>query len=235
MLSIPKINSIPPIAKLSAPAKYLWIMLAGEADSNGVTLFDPHRWRRLYFPNDKVRCRTAFEELVSSTIVKHNDTYVMLGFYQDVWKTLQNRRQPQFKHPQQLDLINEKSGRALSSFVRKKPTPNAKIPREKIIEAWNQHLVPVGCPAIHIMSDALKAKISTRWREDPLRQNISWWEALFAHIAGFCPFLIGKNNGDWIITIDWLMRPDNLAKVLNGNYDNRVPSFQPKGRTYAGK
>ena len=34
-------------------------------------------------------------------------------------------------------------------------------------------------------------------------------------------FLNGKNDRSWVATIDWLLRPNNFPKVLDGNYDNR--------------
>lgn len=33
-------------------------------------------------------------------------------------------------------------------------------------------------------------------------------------------FLNGKNDRGWVATFDWLMKPNNFAKVLEGNYDN---------------
>lgn len=35
-------------------------------------------------------------------------------------------------------------------------------------------------------------------------------------------FLQGKHNGNpWVITYDWLIKPNNFPKVLEGNYDNK--------------
>lgn len=34
-------------------------------------------------------------------------------------------------------------------------------------------------------------------------------------------FLKGQNNKHWIITFDWLIKPNNFPKVLEGNYDNK--------------
>ena len=31
-------------------------------------------------------------------------------------------------------------------------------------------------------------------------------------------FLKGQNNKNWIITFDWLIKPNNFPKVLEGNY-----------------
>lgn len=35
-------------------------------------------------------------------------------------------------------------------------------------------------------------------------------------------FLNGKNGKSWQASFDWLMRPTNFVKVLEGNYDNRT-------------
>ena len=37
-------------------------------------------------------------------------------------------------------------------------------------------------------------------------------------MAGESEFLKGKNPKNWVATFDWLINPDNISKVLNGNY-----------------
>ena len=34
-------------------------------------------------------------------------------------------------------------------------------------------------------------------------------------------FLKGQNNRNWTITFDWLIKPNNFIKVLEGNYDDK--------------
>ena len=34
------------------------------------------------------------------------------------------------------------------------------------------------------------------------------------------PFLKGQNARSWVITFDWLIKPNNFIKVLEGNYDD---------------
>ena len=34
-------------------------------------------------------------------------------------------------------------------------------------------------------------------------------------------FLKGKNDRNWSATFDWLIKDANIAKVLDGNYDNK--------------
>ena len=49
-------------------------------------------------------------------------------------------------------------------------------------------------------------------------------------------FLKGKNERNWTATFDWLIKDSNMAKVLDGNYDNRSVSGKRKagfqGRNY---
>lgn len=37
-------------------------------------------------------------------------------------------------------------------------------------------------------------------------------------------FLKGKNERHWTATFDWLMKPNNMTKVLEGNYRNKGTS-----------
>lgn len=41
-------------------------------------------------------------------------------------------------------------------------------------------------------------------------------------------FLRGKNDKGWVVTFDWLIRPNNFVKVLDGNYrdhDSKPEAF----------
>lgn len=38
-------------------------------------------------------------------------------------------------------------------------------------------------------------------------------------------FLNGKNNRDFIASFDWIFRPNNFPKVVDGNYDNKNTSY----------
>ena len=50
-------------------------------------------------------------------------------------------------------------------------------------------------------------------------------------------FLKGQNNRNWIITFDWLIRPNNFPKVLEGNYldkggNNNGPTGGDSGKNF---
>ena len=41
------------------------------------------------------------------------------------------------------------------------------------------------------------------------------------------PFLRGQNGKNWVITFEWLVRPNNFSKVLEGNFDDRSRASKP--------
>lgn len=59
---------------------------------------------------------------------------------------------------------------------------------------------------------AIKARLNTYSVDD--------FRVLFEK-AQASDFLKGKNNKDWSASFDWLIKDANMAKVLDGNYDNK--------------
>jgi hypothetical protein len=52
------------------------------------------------------------------------------------------------------------------------------------------------------------------------------FEALFRKVES-SDFLTGRNGGWTGCGFDWILKPANLTKILEGNYDNRAGSVQP--------
>ena len=52
-------------------------------------------------------------------------------------------------------------------------------------------------------------------------------DAIFEMIdkAAASDFLNGRNGRGFVATFDWLMRPNNFPKVIDGNYDNNNNSY----------
>lgn len=62
--------------------------------------------------------------------------------------------------------------------------------------------------------------LRARWNEDERRQSFDWWRAYFDYVHE-CKFLIGKNSKGWCADLEWLIKPNNMNKVLQGNYNTR--------------
>lgn len=65
-----------------------------------------------------------------------------------------------------------------------------------------------------IVTPKRRKAIAARWRDRFWREN--WQEAL--EVASSTPFLQGQNDRSWKMTFDWFLKPDSVAKIIEGNY-----------------
>lgn len=68
----------------------------------------------------------------------------------------------------------------------------------------------------------------TRMRYLKIRRKDPFWSANFEKAVDkviTSDFCNGKNNRTWVVTFDFLLeRPDAVAKIMEGQYDNRTPT-----------
>lgn len=108
-----------------------------------------------------------------------------------------------------------------SSYEEEQERPNQKQKAESpedLQEIWNREK-PAECPQWREMTKARRKAAAARLKERPLAE----WEAVVKRIAN-SSFCRGKNERGWKADVDFLLRPDTAAKVLEGKYDDR-----PKG------
>lgn len=97
-------------------------------------------------------------------------------------------------------------------------------PQKQIVDAYHEILLELQQVNFKLwQGSAREAALRTRWREDPDRQNIDWWQLLFERISK-SDFLMGRVNGSkrpFKCSLAWIVKKENLIKILEGNYDNR--------------
>lgn len=83
----------------------------------------------------------------------------------------------------------------------------------------------ISFPKVRSLSEDRKKAIKARLKN----YSIKDFENLFRK-AEASTFLKGSNNRNWSATFDWLIKDSNMAKVLDGNYDNKnsKPKSEPK-------
>ena len=74
----------------------------------------------------------------------------------------------------------------------------------------------VSFPRLTVLSDRRKQAIRARLKTYSVEQ----FKEMFIK-AEASDFLKGKNNRNWEANFDWLVKDTNMAKVLDGNYDNK--------------
>ena len=90
-----------------------------------------------------------------------------------------------------------------------------RFPYKEITDLYNQ--ICTDLPACVKLSEsrkkAIRARISSGY-------TVEDFKTLFQKTKD-SSFLAGRNNRNWIASFDWLIKDGNMAKVLDGNYDDR--------------
>ncbi len=89
------------------------------------------------------------------------------------------------------------------------------IDYQKIVNAYNDTCVSF--PRLKTLSDSRKKSIKARFNSGYTYED---FEDLFKK-AEQSSFLKGANSRSWSATFDWLIKDSNMAKVLDGNYDDK--------------
>lgn len=106
-----------------------------------------------------------------------------------------------------------------SSCDQQAESPKAKrIPLNEIFEAYARCLPAL--PQLRIIDEPRKAMIRSRWNADEQFQSVEFWERFFTHVSE-SDFLMGRTDRPWTgCCFDWLLKPANFRKIVEGNYDN---------------
>ena len=116
---------------------------------------------------------------------------------------------------------NELQMNTVSDSVSVSDSDNNKIPTEsmnvnyqEIVDSYHE-LCP-DLPKVTKLSDARRKAIRARLRT----YSVEDLKKAFAMVEA-SDFLRGKNGRNWSATFDWILKDTNLAKILDGNYNNR--------------
>lgn len=122
-------------------------------------------------------------------------------------------RQPVTGQERQLfagPIMEEKNHGKTSSQNGTAPVGAAEV--EEFQKAWNS--LPQLFPKIKIMSSGRKRTLGARLKERDWRENYKRALALIPSSQ----FLSGGNERKWKAEPDWFLRPDTVAKILEGKY-----------------
>ena len=93
-------------------------------------------------------------------------------------------------------------------------------PYQKIVDIYHNK-----CPKLSkivAISSSRKTTIQARYKQ--YNYDIEVFVRLFTK-AGLSKFLNGQNDRKWKANLDWLLKETNMAKVLEGKYDNENMQF----------
>ena len=103
-----------------------------------------------------------------------------------------------------------------------------KVDIKKFFEFFNSEMKKGNCliPQVVKITERRKSNIEARCREFGKR---SLFEMVVKSAAS--DFLNGRNDRGWVANFDWLIRPNNFPKVLEGNYDNKNNNISSNDRS----
>jgi predicted phage replisome organizer len=90
------------------------------------------------------------------------------------------------------------------------------VPYQDIVNLY--HSICVSYPKLKSIGGNRQKAISARWKQ--YKKDMTVFKALFVN-AEQSDFLKGANKRSWQADFNWLMNDANMAKVLEGNYDNK--------------
>lgn len=111
-------------------------------------------------------------------------------------------------------------GEAQGEQGRGRGAPVELCPHQQIIALYHDVLRPAGCPEVRTWNAQRQAMLRARWRE---HGDLDWWRGYFEFVAE-SRFLTGRarpraeGEPPFVATLEWLVRPGNMAKVYEGFY-----------------
>lgn len=83
------------------------------------------------------------------------------------------------------------------------------------VEMWNAMAKAESLPAVQRLTSQRRTKLVARLAT----YGLAAWLQAVDRIRG-SPGLLGRADGSWRANFDWLLRPNTIAKILEGQYDN---------------
>ena len=189
---------------------------------NGVVVIK--HWKlNNYIKNDRYK-KTVYQEEYDLLKTKENGVYTLKNNSVSP-KCLQNgdetepdclqngyRMEPQVRLELGKDRIE--LGKDRIGEVREGEYEREKTNYQLIADMYNETCVSF--PKLTVLSETRRKAIKARLN----KYNLADFQELFSK-AEASDFLKGSNNRDWQANFDWMIKDANMAKILDGNYDNK--------------
>lgn len=241
----PEIWTDEKFVELSPLARLLFIGLWNFADDYGRMQYSPTRIKLQILPADSAEPSQLLDELRQKSLLVvysiDGKEYLQINGWEEHQK-IDKRSASKYPAPRNLPPNSAEPSReialdqgregtkegikegstAATAAVAKPAVPPC--PHLEIIKLYTKHL-PMGRQVNPGLWSGTRAKhLATRWKEDPERQNLAWWDRFFAHCAT-SEFLTGQKHSPgrdpFLISLDWIVEPTNFVRIHEGHYTRR--------------
>jgi hypothetical protein len=94
------------------------------------------------------------------------------------------------------------------------PEDAERCPQKEIVSLYHK-ILPELTP-VKVWTPKRASFLRSRWKEAKERQALEWWKGYFEGVRDM-PLLMGQKN-DFKADLEWLIRPNNMPKVIEGKY-----------------
>lgn len=122
------------------------------------------------------------------------------------------------------DTVIEEEGKEKTTFVE---PSHPSVNYQSIVDDYNATCTKL--PACRKLSDARRKAISARLKSYTADELHTAFEK-----SQTSSFLTGQNDRNWTANFDWILKDSNIAKILDGNYDNKKGQQDNGKNQYAG-
>lgn len=98
-----------------------------------------------------------------------------------------------------------------------------RIDYKGIADYWNKN--DHNMPKLQVMTEKRKGAVRARWKEHGRKAVAAVLQKSFSS-----KFLNGNNRENWIADFDWIFRPNNFVKILEGKYNDEKTGRYINGR-----
>lgn len=102
------------------------------------------------------------------------------------------------------------------------------IPYGEVMNAFNK--ICISLPSIKEITKARESAINGRWKQ--LNSSIDGCITFFNAVEK-SNWLSGRNEKGWKASFDWIFKPTNFTKIIEGNFINKETPPAPNGNTYS--
>lgn len=167
-------------------------------------------WRvHNYIQSDRFK-PTIYQEERSMLGIKDNKSYTL---------QLENSMDKECIHDVSSLETQDRLGKVRLELGKDSIEKDNRVDYQLVVDMYNNTCVSF--PRLKTLSDKRKKAIKARSKTYSLEQ----FQELFTK-AEQSNFLKGGYNRNWSATFDWLLSDANMAKVLDGNYDNKNEQSQ---------
>lgn len=241
------------IGRISRDARLLYIGMWNFADDIGVVIGDSIWLKSKIFPYDQIQIQ-QFEKWMNELVINgficllsyrgerfiylptftrhqvinkpnHEDLNIPKNLIDSIKETIpeQSRNNPVSFTEQSVLIIGEGNG---DGYIPPTAPPDEchedeqceNIDYRKLMDTFNR-MFAGKLPKVSSMTDNRKKAVKARASENGKSSIMKVFENILKS-----PFLLGNNDRNWRCDFDWIFRPTNFLKILEGNYDNRTES-----------